>query len=70
MTTQNLRIVVDPRRCQSYGVCVTIHPEVFEVPAGSSTAVVLRDVADVEDLEDVQEAVRACPAQAIELCID
>jgi ferredoxin len=65
--TEKVRVVVDGSRCQAYGVCVTIHPEVFDVPPGQPAAVVLRDVVDAEDREDVEEAARACPAQAISL---
>jgi ferredoxin len=65
--TNKMQIIVDTRRCQAYGVCVTLHPEVFEVPLGGSSAVVLRDTLDADDLADVEEAVRACPAQAIAL---
>lgn len=61
------RVAVDTTRCQGYGLCVGIHPEIFDVPAGSAVAVLLRDVLDEDDLADVEEAVRACPAQAISI---
>lgn len=60
-------MVLDTTRCQGYGLCVGIHPDVFDVPAGSPVAVVLRDIVDGDDLADVEEAARACPAQAISL---
>lgn len=58
-------VAVDPGRCQAYGLCVTIHPDVFDIPASSSTVLLLREVVDAPDLEDVEEAARMCPAQAI-----
>ncbi|GAA0995939.1 hypothetical protein GCM10009555_090960 [Acrocarpospora macrocephala] len=61
------RIVVDATRCQAYGLCVAVHPDVFDVPAGSPIAVVLRDVVDADDVADVEQAVRVCPAQALSL---
>ncbi|RBY79858.1 ferredoxin [Geodermatophilus sp. TF02-6] len=60
-------VKVDPGRCTAYGLCVGIHPEVFNVPPGSPIAVVTREVLTPDDLEDVQEAIRACPAQALTL---
>ncbi|MGW1976584.1 ferredoxin [Streptomyces sp. NPDC001889] len=60
-------VAVDPGRCRAYGLCVTIHPDVFSVPAGSSTVQLLREAVDAPDLEDVEEAARACPARAITL---
>jgi len=56
---------VDTARCKSYGICVSILPDTFDLPAGASTAVLLRDQVDAEDVDDLEEAVRACPAQAI-----
>jgi ferredoxin len=56
---------VDATKCQAYGLCVGINPDVFDVPPGSPVAVLRRDVVAGDDLEDVLEAARACPAQAI-----
>jgi ferredoxin len=60
-------VVVDPTRCTAYGLCVGIHPDVFDLPPGSPVAVVVREVLEPEDVEDVAEAVRTCPAQALTL---
>ena len=62
-----LRVVVDAARCQGYGLCVGIDPDVFDIPDGSLVAYVLRDVIDGDQRRDVEEAVVACPAQAISL---
>lgn len=58
------QVVVDATRCQTYGLCLTIHPEIFDLPSDGTVARVLRDV-EADDLPDVEEAIRACPAQAI-----
>jgi len=63
--TQRTRVTVDSARCQLYGVCVSMNPDVFDVPENSITLVILRDIVDGDDLADVEEAARACPAQAI-----
>lgn len=64
---EQLQVVVDGTRCKAYGLCVSIHPEVFDLPKGATVAHVLRDVIDEDDRRDVEEAIRACPAQAISL---
>ncbi len=58
-------VELDEGRCRGYGICVSILPDVFDLPAGSKTAVLLRDEVDADDVEDLEESVRACPAQAI-----
>ena len=63
--SEKFKVSVDGARCQMYGVCVPIDPDVFEIPDGSNAAVVLREVVEGDEVEDVQEAARACPAQAI-----
>ena len=56
---------LDQARCRGYGICTSILPDVFDLPAGAKTAVLLRHDVDADDLEDLDESVRACPAQAI-----
>lgn len=63
--SEKLRVSVDPVRCQAYGLCVAINPDVFDIPAGQPVAILLRDIVDGEDLAEVNEAIRSCPAQAI-----
>jgi ferredoxin len=60
-------VAVEAGKCRGYGLCVALQPDVFEMPAGASTVVLLRDTVAGDDLDDVEEAVRACPAQAITL---
>ncbi len=61
------KVLLNQQRCHGYGLCVTIHPEVFLVPPGSPVAILIRDVVGDDDREDVEEAIRVCPAQAISL---
>lgn len=58
-------VEVDQGRCRGYGICVSILPDVFDLPAGARTAVLLRHDVGADDVEDLEESVRACPAQAI-----
>jgi ferredoxin len=63
--TLRLAIALDTTRCKSYGICVSVLPEVFDTPASSPAAVLLVDTVGEEDRDDLEEAVRNCPAQAI-----
>jgi ferredoxin len=65
--TGKFQVRVDPARCQAYGLCVGIQPDVFDIPAGAPTVILLRDIVDADDREDAAEAVRNCPAQALAL---
>ncbi|MUL78979.1 ferredoxin [Mycolicibacterium sp. CBMA 226] len=56
---------LDQARCRSYGICVSILPDVFDLPPNAKAARLLRDEVDPGDVDDLSEAVRACPAQAI-----
>ncbi|MEU0312108.1 ferredoxin [Nocardioides sp. NPDC006273] len=58
-------VELDQGRCRGYGICVSILPDVFDLPADSKVAVLLRDEVDADDVDDLEESVRACPAQAI-----
>ena len=62
-----LTVQLDTARCRSYGVCVSILPDVFDTPSGAPTAVLLRENVDADESEDLEEAARACPAQAISI---
>jgi ferredoxin len=63
--TGQVEVLLDTKLCNGYGVCVTIMPDVFDTPAGSPVAVLLRDRVEADDRDDLDEAVRACPAQAL-----
>ena len=61
----DLKVVLDTSACKLYGICVSLMPDVFDTPLGSSAAVLLRATVEEDELEDLEEAVRGCPAQAI-----
>jgi ferredoxin len=63
----SISIALDTTKCQAYGLCMGISPDVFDAPSGSPIAVLLRDSADEDEREDLEEAARSCPAQAITL---
>lgn len=63
--SEELEVLLDTRLCVAYGICVSIMPDVFDTPRGSSTAVLLRTRVGLEERDDLEEAVRNCPAQAL-----
>ena len=63
--TGQVEVLLDTKLCNAYGVCVTIMPDVFDTPAGSPVAVLLRDRVESHESDDLDEAIRACPAQAL-----
>jgi ferredoxin len=68
--SDKVTVHLDTTRCKSYGVCVSVLPDVFDTPPGAPTAVLLRENVDADEREDLEEAVRACPAQAISIGSD
>lgn len=63
--TGQVEVLLDTKLCNAYGVCMTIMPDVFDIPAGSPVAVLLRDRVEAHERDDLDEAIRACPAQAL-----
>jgi ferredoxin len=63
--TGQVEVLLDTKLCSSYGVCVTIMPDVFDTPAGSPVAVLLRDRVEAHERGDLEEAIRNCPSQAL-----
>ncbi|QYN33524.1 ferredoxin [Pseudonocardia sp. DSM 110487] len=68
--SDKLTVHLDTARCSSYGVCVSILPDVFDTPPGSPTVVLVRESVDGDERDDLEEAVRACPAQAISIGLE
>ena len=62
-----LEIRVDPAKCLAYGNCVSIAPELFDLPAGARTAIALKRAATADEVEALEEAVRNCPVRALSL---
>ena len=65
--SEAVTVELDQGLCRAYGICLSILPDVFDIPAGSRTAVLQRADVDADDVEDLEEAVRACPARAISI---
>ncbi|MDH2393967.1 ferredoxin [Streptomyces sp. HNM0663] len=58
-----MRLMVDLNRCQGYGQCVFLAPEVFSLHGEEA---LLYDAApDEGQIERVRRAAAACPVQAI-----
>jgi ferredoxin len=60
-----LEVTLDGTKCQGYGLCLGIAPEVFDIPGGSPVAILIRTTASEDERAQLEEAVRSCPAQAI-----
>jgi ferredoxin len=60
-------VVLDGSKCQGYGLCLGIAPDVFDMPDGSPVAIVLRSDVPGDELATMHEAIRNCPAGAISL---
>jgi ferredoxin len=65
--TGKVEVLLDSSLCSTYGICVTIMPEVFDTPPGSPVVVLLRDRVEAHERDELEEAIRACPAQALAL---
>lgn len=61
-----MRIIHDPDRCASVGMCEAAAPEVFAI-ARDGSLVVLQQTPGVAVRAAVQEAVEACPTQALRI---
>lgn len=62
-----MEIRVDPRKCMAYGICVSIAPDLFDLPAGAKVVIALKRVAAQEEMDELEEAVRNCPACALSI---
>jgi ferredoxin len=59
-----MRIVVDSSRCSSIGMCEAVAPDVFEIRADGTLAILLDRVAERRRAEMVR-ACQDCPTQAL-----
>lgn len=62
--TKKIEVTVDPTKCLGYGICLGL-PQVFDMPSGSSVALVNEKYFDESLLADIEEAAANCPAAAI-----
>lgn len=64
---QGMEIHVDTGKCLAYGNCVSIAPDLFDLPSGAKVVVVLKRIAAPGELEELAEAVRNCPVRALSI---
>jgi ferredoxin len=62
-----VKIKIDERLCQGFGMCAIAAPELFKVGEKDGYAVALVSEVSPEQLEAAQAAVENCPMHAIEL---
>lgn len=60
-----MKVHVDASKCQAYGTCSEIAPQVFELDEWGYARVVGEGSVDDHDREAVLQAVKECPALAI-----
>jgi ferredoxin len=62
-----MKIKIDERRCQGFGMCALAAPGLFKVGEKDGYAVALVSEVAPEQREAAQTAVENCPMHAIEL---
>lgn len=60
-----MRVVVDLKKCAGHANCVMKAPEVFDIDADTSKALLIEEHPSESLREKVEDAVRSCPVQAI-----
>jgi ferredoxin len=61
-----MRVIIDPDRCDSTGLCAAIAPEVFEIDEQDELRIHTESLDQV-DRQTLEQAARACPKLAITL---
>ncbi|MFF4806348.1 ferredoxin [Streptomyces sp. NPDC001351] len=61
-----MKVLVDHTRCQGYGNCVVAEPQVFDLDNDGFVQLQRQDPPE-ELRAGVRDAVRACPARALDL---
>lgn len=68
VTTSDMKVSVEPRKCVASGMCVLIEDSVFDQDETTGTVRLLVDGDPPEEVrENVREAARVCPALAISI---
>lgn len=62
-----MKVQVDSTKCDAYGLCADVAPQVFELDDFGYAAVRGDGVVQDEAKAPAEEAIRACPVQAIRL---
>lgn len=60
-----MRVTVDLEKCIGSGMCTTYVPQVFQLAADGSYAIVLKDRVPAGLEHAVEDAVECCPTEAI-----
>lgn len=60
-----MKIQVDPTKCQAYGRCIEIGPDLFELDDFGFAVALEEGVVAPGNEDRAREAVRECPARAI-----
>jgi ferredoxin len=69
MKVSDMRITSNVHLCQSYGNCVALDAEHFDLD-DDGLVVVLRDTVTDDEQETTSAAVRSCPVAALSLVDD
>jgi ferredoxin len=59
-----MRVVVDPERCESHGLCMAVAPEVFELDDTDDLHILVDEVPEHLQAK-VERAIANCPKQAL-----
>jgi ferredoxin len=62
-----MRVVVDRRKCEGFGSCVILQPDVFELGDEDDLAYVKMESPPEEMRVDLEEAALSCPVDAIQI---
>lgn len=65
-----MKVVVDPSRCVTSGLCVITADTVFDQDDATGTVTLITDVPPDAVADDVRQAAQLCPAQAIAVLED
>ena len=57
------KVIVDREKCQGYGTCVSICPQVFRLDKEGKAEV----ISQTDQGDDCKRAIASCPVQAISL---
>lgn len=63
----SVEIRVDPGKCLAYGNCVSIAPDLFDLPSGAKAVIALKRAAAPHEMDELEEAVRSCPVRALSI---
>jgi ferredoxin len=65
--TFDVKVRVDPERCQGHTLCAMIAPKAFELDDIDGHSTAISEDVPVDQEEQVREAAHSCPEQAISL---